>query len=152
MGHVLVGIDEFLADFNVLPPYFNLNALLENKSIRRAMDIMYGPICLQWADTPHNPTGLLLRVLASFDCIKTLARTNTDHPFNAILLVFHSNLVDKVKVLVTTEKSSVVSKATGIPPHIEQSIKLQKLLEISTTCLELPRNQAVDIKQVRMRD
>ena len=92
-----------------------------------------------------------MRVLASivhhFDWIKTLARTSTDHPFNAILLVYR-NLVDKLKVLVTIEKSDVVSKATGIPPHIKQSIKLQK----STTCLELLQNQAVHIKQVRMRD
>ena len=77
---------------------------------------------------------------------------STDHTFNAIPLVFHSNLVEKLKVLITTEKSGVVGEATGIPPHIKQSIKLQKLLEISTTCLELLRNQAVDIKQVRMRD
>ena len=47
LGHVLAGLDALLADFNVLPPHFNLDVPLENSSICHAMDLMYGPICLQ---------------------------------------------------------------------------------------------------------
>ena len=150
-GHVSASLGTLVADFNVFPPHFNANALFENTSIHRAMELMHGPIYLQWEDTPQNPTGLLLRVLASvvhhFDWIKTLMRKSTDHPFNAILLVFHRNLVDEVKVLVTAEKSSLVALPTS-----NKASKSKKMLEISTTCLELLQNQAVDIKQVRMCD
>ena len=73
-----------------------------------------------------------------------------DHPFNSIPLLFDTNLVDKLRPLVTTDPSNVIREPTGIPPHVEQGIKLQNLLEIETSCLELLQNQAMDIKQVRI--
>ena len=117
-----------------------------------AMEIMYGPILAVWANTPHDPTGLLLRLLANvvyhFDWIKSVARTRTDHPFNSIPLFFHLEIVDALKEMVTTEPSSVIREATGIPPHVEQSVKMQKLLEIATQCLDLLQQQYGDVKKV----
>ena len=155
LGRVLVGLDALSSDFNVLPPHFCVEAPMENPSICRAMELMYGPILDTWADTPNNPTGLLLRVLASvihhFDWIKSIVRSQTDHPFNAIPLLFEPELVSELKDLVTTDPSDVIREPDGIPSHVGQSIKLQNLLEIATSCLELLRNQAVDIKQVRQK-
>ena len=58
-------------------------------------------------------------------------------------------MVNELKALVTTDPSDVIREPTGIPPHLGQSIKLQNLLEIATTCLELLWNQEVDVKQIR---
>lgn len=46
LGRVLAGLDAHSADFNVLPPHFNIDAPLENRSVHRAMHIMYAPIYL----------------------------------------------------------------------------------------------------------
>ena len=149
MDRVLVGLDALLAEFNILPPHLNVESPMENSSIRQAMEMMYGPILNTWADSPSNPTGLLLRVLVSviyyFDWIKSIACLQMDNPFNLILLIFDTELVNKLKALVTTDPSDVIKDPTRIPPNLGQSIKLQNLLEIITSCLELLRNQAVDV-------
>ena len=114
---------------------------------------MYRPITDTWRTSAQDPTSLLSRFLASivyhFDWIKKVARASTSHAFNAILLMFRTEIVDAMKPLVPTDPLPVISEATGIPPHVEQSIKLQKLLEVSTSCLELLRNQVTDVKKVR---
>ena len=152
LGRVLCGLNALSQDFNILPAHFIVESPMEDEVISMAMEIMYGPILAVWANTPQDPTGLLLRLLANvvyhFDWIKSVARTRTDHPFNSIPLFFHLEIVDALKEMVTTEPSSVIREATGIPPHVEQSVKMQKLLEIATQCLDLLQQQYGDVKKV----
>ena len=90
--------------FNVLPPHFDVEEPLENNDIREAMSLIYGPIIDTYGDSPIDPTGLLLRLLASviyhFDWIKINANTRTDHPFNAIALLFRPEIVSSLKKLL----------------------------------------------------
>ena len=44
LGRVLVGLDALLVDFNILPPHFNVEVLMENLSICWVMEMMYDPI------------------------------------------------------------------------------------------------------------
>ena len=126
---------------------------MENEFVREAMNLMYGPILTSWSNKPQDPTALLLRLLASvvyhFSWIEKMAQLTTDHPFNAVPLIFKPELVAELKKIVTTESSLVIHDATGIPPHVEHSIKLQKLLQIADECLNLLQNHVVDVKQVR---
>ena len=122
LGRVLVGLNALSADFNILPPHFNVESPMENALIFCAMTMMYVPILDAWANTPNNPTGLLLRVLASviyhFDWIKSLACLQTDHPFDSISLLFDTNLVEELRQMVTTDPSNFIREPTGIPPHV----------------------------------
>ena len=131
MGCVLCGLNALLQDFNILPAHFTVESPMEDEIISMAMEIMFGPILSKWANTPQDPTGLLLRLLANvvyhFDWIKSIARTRTDHPFNSIPLMFHLEVVDGLKEMVTTEPSPIIREATGIPPHVIQLAKLELL-------------------------
>ena len=153
LGRVLAGLNALSPSFNILPPHFDVEDPMGNAHIHEAMQVMYGPILVRWHSESCNPSGVLLRVLASvvyhFDWIKQIASKNgTDHPFSCIPLMFNLELVVELKKLLTTKPSSVIKEATGIPPHVEQCLQLQGLLQIETQFLELLKNQVVDIKQV----
>ena len=154
LGRIMAGLNSLLPSFKVLPPHFNLENPVENEHVWEAMNLMYGPILNNWADTPQDPTGLLLRLLASvvyhFDWIQSMSQSGTEHIFNAIPLVFKPELVEELKKLVTIEPSVIIDEATGIPPHVEHCFKLEKLLGVANECLQLLKNQVCDVRQVRM--
>ena len=136
-----------------MPPHFKCEDPMTNPHICEAMQLMYGPIRTIWNGTQQDPEYLLLRVLASvvyhFDWIKVTARNgNSDHPFHSIPLMFYPKLVVELQKLVTIEPSCHIKEASGIPPHVEQSIKLQNLLELVTECFELLKSQVLDMKSV----
>ena len=151
LGRVICGLDPLSPDFGALPPHFSLENPLENKQISEAMTLMYGPILRTWAETCQDPTGVFLRLLASvvhhFEWLQAVARSRTNHPYNSIALIFRPELATELKQYVTTKPSAVIQEATGIPPHVEHSLKLKNLLEITSTYLEMLRNQVVDIKK-----
>ena len=152
MGRVVAGLDALLSTFKILPPHFVIEDPMENIFVCEAMEIMYGPILTTWANTPQDPTALLLRLLASvvyhMKWVNTIAQTRTDHPFNSIPIVSKPRLVEELTKLISTEPSAMISEATGIPPHVEQSMKLHTLLSVTTECLSLLKNQFSDIKKV----
>ena len=86
LGRVLAGLNPLSPDFNALPPHFDIESPFEDEDIAEALELMYGPILLNWRNTPQNPSGLLLRLLASvvynFDWIQSIARASTGYPFN----------------------------------------------------------------------
>ena len=152
LGRILAGLDALKHSFSVLPPHFILVNPMNDPSVREAMYLMYGPILSKWAVSEQKPTGLLLRVISSvifhFDWICEMAASSSDHPFNSLPLMFKPDLVEKLKGLITTEPSVVMEKATGIPPHVEQSAELQRIFNAVNECLTLLRQHVVDIKQV----
>ena len=155
LGRVLACLDALKPSFNVLPPHFNMEKPLENADILEAMRLMYGPILDVWKhDSKCDPTSVLLRLLASviyhFDWIKSIARIRTDHPFNAIPLMFQPEIVSALKLLITIDvhESTVIEEATGIPPHVEHSIRIQELLGVANECLLILKDQVLDIKNV----
>jgi len=152
LGRVVAGLDALLSTFKILPPHFVIEDPMENIFVCEAMEIMYGPILTTWANTPQDPTALLLRLLASvvyhMKWVNTIAQTRTDHPFNSIPIVSKPRLVEELTKLISTEPSAMISEATGIPPHVEQSMKLHTLLSVTTECLSLLKNQFSDIKKV----
>ena len=62
--------------------------------------------------------------------------------------MFKPELVEELKKLVTVEPSSILMEASDIPPHVEHSLKLQAMLEIATSCLEMLKSQVAEIKKV----
>ena len=154
LGRTLACLDALQPNFKVLPPHFTIENPLEKKEVSETMSLMYGPIIQKWGGSQMDPTGLLLRLLASvihhFDWIKKMANTRTDHPFNAIPLMFCPEIVTELKTIVSIEPSMVISEATGIPPHVEHSIKLHTLLTVENECLSLLERQVDDIKKVSL--
>ena len=146
LGHVIAGLNALKASFKIFPPHFKDKNALENPLVQKVMNVMYGPILSQLADTNQHPTGILLRLLASviyhFEWIQQMASLLTNHPFNATLLLSKDDLVDDLKLLVTTEPLPVISEATGIPPML--NIKL----EMAHETLQILKQQVVDVKQV----
>ena len=131
LGRVVAGLNALKPLFNILLPHFEMENPLEDELVGEAMHLMYGPIFEGSEDTPDDPRGVLLRALASvihhFDWIQQVAQVSTDHPFNVIPLFFQTQLVNELKQHITTSPSDVVKEASGIPLHVEHSLKLQKL-------------------------
>ena len=152
LGRVLAGIDPNHHSFGILPPHFVVEDPMSNQHVREAMLLMYGPILKRWADTSVDPTGLLLRLLASVvhhsDWIKSIANKDPSHCFNDLPLILFPKLLDELKTIVSTEPSAILKKATGIPPHIEQSMKTRKILTTVTDILSAVNNQFVDFKKL----
>lgn len=152
LGRILAGLDAMKPSFSVLPPHFILTNPMSNLDFQEAMRLMYRPIIDKWASTKQDPTGLLLRLLASviyhFDWVCEMAASSSDHPFKSLPLMFNTELVKRLKELITVEPSVVLDRPTGIPPHVEQLVEMQRIFNVINECLTLLRQHVVDIKQV----
>lgn len=150
----MAGLDAMLPTFSILPPHCVNPDPMEHTEIGEAIYMMYGPILSRWANTPHDPTGWLLRVLASviyhFDWIQKIANTCTDHSFNSIPLMFCPDIVRALRKIISTNPSLVILLASRIPPHVAQCLKLQDILSGVTDCLHLLKIKVVNIKEVRV--
>jgi hypothetical protein len=137
LGRILAGLDPMSDDFGTLPPHFKMSDSMANPHIREAMELMYGPILRRWAGTFNDPTGLLLRCLASLvhhsDAVKVWIRNVPGHPFSRLALFHDDLLLRDLKKLVTTDPTDSMKVATGIPPHVSNAILIKRVLD---TCIE----------------
>ena len=67
--------------------------------------------------------------------------TSEGHPFTSIPVLQKPDLLSKLKDKVTTEATRHMTKATGVPPHVEKSIENCSLLQLSSMVLEKVNNQ-----------
>ena len=97
LGRSLTMIDINSDGFAVLPPHFIYINPLNDPDIKEAMELMYPKILEKYGDSDHNPTGVLLRVLASViyhsDWIKEVGNQTPGHPFLCILLLNNPELL-----------------------------------------------------------
>ena len=104
----------------------------------------------KWGGTKSDPTGLLLRCLASLvfhsEWIQKFALNDIKHPFNHIVIFAFPDLVIELKNLITTNISPIIRKPTGVPPHVKQAIKMEKILVAVSDTLQLVKNQYGDFK------
>lgn len=151
LGRCLCGLNPSSSEFGMLPPHWILQDPLANDDIKEAMIMMYGSILDTWKDTANDPTGVLLLCLASVvhhsGWLQTVVSQSPSHPFNAIPLLNNSALIDRLQTLVTCNKTDSMKVATGIPPHIEQAITMQKLLTVCTKTLETVCEQTIRMKE-----
>ena len=130
LGRILVGLDPTDATFGILPPHFTMIDPENNADVKRAATMMYGPIIEGHKDKEHDPSALLYRCLASVvhhsDKLIEVITTYPGHDFNKIPILHDKALLERLKVLVTIDKTEgVLTDSTGIPPHIETAVKLQ---------------------------
>ena len=134
LGRILCGLDPNDPNFAVLPPHWNVEAPLENESIKEAMHLMYGPILQHYAARSENPIGILLRCLA---CIiyhsDRLLETMVSHPghdFSKLTILQNRELLSTLKPLVTIHPTKGGMMApTGVPPHIGIAVQVTEVLD-----------------------
>ena len=75
-----------------------------------------------------------MRCLASIvyhsDNLRRIARSNPRHPFNSIAILNDGATLLELKKLVTIKKSSKLSLALGVPPHVETLKKLDAVVRL----------------------
>ena len=131
LGRILCGLDPTSATFGTLPPHFTVLDPTEHEDIKAAAEMMYGPILTAHKNEDYDPTALLYRCLASVvhhsDALLQVIAENPGHDFNKIPLLHEKPLLERLKGLVTTERTEggVLMEATGIPPHIDTAVNLQ---------------------------
>ena len=130
LGRILVGLDPTDANFGTLPPHFTVVDPQNHPDIKRAAEMMFGPILAAHKDEEYNPAPLLYRSLASVihhsDKLLEVIATHPGHDFNKIPILHDKALLERLKLLYTLDKTEgVLTEATGIPPHIETAVKLQ---------------------------
>ena len=88
LGRSLTMIDINSEDFAILPPHFISINPLDDPDIKEAINLMYPKILEKYENSDENPTGLLLRLLASViyhsDWIKEVGNRTPGHPFLCI--------------------------------------------------------------------
>ena len=119
---VMTCLDPNSTNFDALPPHFTQG--LENTKISKAFDLCFKNVIRAINENyMNNFTGFLLRCLASkvyhADNLLRVARSNPIHPFNSIAILNDGATLVELKSLVTIKKSSKISIATGVPPHVE---------------------------------
>ena len=134
LGRILAGLDPNDVEFGTLPPHWTVANPMGHEQIREAMTKLYGPILDRYSNSPDDPTGLLLRCLAAFvyhvEDILDVMVAIPGHPFTRISILHERELLDVLKQMVTTNATpGILTKATGIPPHIHQAMSLQKVLQ-----------------------
>jgi hypothetical protein len=142
LGRILGGLDPNTPRFGILSPHWTTPNSLGNDLIKRAMVMLYGPIMDAYEGKPvHNLMGLLLLVLACVvyhsDALLDVMVTLPGHDFMNITIIEDRELLDGLKILVTTDPIlEVMAVATGIPPHIDMAQQLDTILDVLTDLVE----------------
>ena len=124
---------------------------MDNAAVREAMDLMYGKIIETWGETPVDPTGVLLKCLASVvhhsDWLSGFGDKSPGHPFLSLPVLNNPQLLLQLKGLVTLEPTGQVKAATGIPPHTQSAMMCRDILETSRETLLEVKNISLSIKE-----
>ena len=134
LGRILSGLDPTKPEFDCLPPHFTVVDPMENCHVKKAMNLLYGPILVAHGGKQNDPTALLLRGLACIihhmvDIMKVMIK-NPGHAFVSIPLFNDTKLIDELREIVTIEETNgVVSMSTGIPPHVTMAVEMKSLLK-----------------------
>ena len=67
--------------------------------------------------------------------IINIASSESNHPFATLPLLQEPDLIVELKKLVTLKPTEIMPRATGIPPHVETTVKLKALLDLSMETL-----------------
>ena len=132
LGRILSGLDPMQEEFCALPPHFNVDNPLENADIMEGIELCFGNITKHWGSTKLDPMPMLLFLLASMVYHNNfVVRMKTDrsyHVFTYLPLYNRQDLVERLQQIVTIKPSTKIPYATGIPPHIENSVKMRQVL------------------------
>jgi hypothetical protein len=134
LGRCLVGLDPNSPNFAVLPPHFSSE--MDRKLLDEVMTVCFGNL-----PTKYDVMGLCCMLVASMvhniEFIRGYAAATAKHPFNSLALIQRPDLVEQVQPYIVggmTMRPGVL-EPTGIPPHISQSILLEKLLNTTQETL-----------------
>ncbi|KAI2510970.1 hypothetical protein MHU86_3442 [Fragilaria crotonensis] len=150
LGRILAGLDPNDASFGAFPPHFIMTDPMRNPDVQEVMQLMYGPILRQWSGHEVDPTGLLLRCLASVvwhsDFLKKWARNVPGHSFATIPLLNNASLLQGLKGLVTIQPTESMKVSSGIPPHVNNAILIKKILDLCIGTLEEVKKLTESVK------
>ena len=150
LGRILAGLDPNDASFGSLPPHFVMTDPMSNADVKEGMQLMYGTILRRWSGHEVDPTGLLLRCLASVvwhsNFLKQWARNVPGHAFATIPLLNNEPLMQGLKAFVTTEPTESMKVPTGVPPHINNAILIKRILDLCINTLDEVKTLTKSVK------
>jgi hypothetical protein len=142
LRRILAGLDPNTPQFGILPPHWTTPNPIGNDLIKRAVVMLYGPIMVAYEGKPgNNPIGLLLRCLACViyhsDALLDVMIEFPGHNFTNVLILHDCELLDGLKILVTTDPIlEVMVVVTGIRPHVGMVQQLGTILDVLTDLVE----------------
>jgi hypothetical protein len=127
--------------------------LMSDKDIKEAMELCFGTTILKnWQkNTDSNPLPILVCCFASMiyhhDWILKQIETTPGHPFTAILIINHPDLLRRLHVKVTIDPELKLMTSTGIAPHIHTARLCRNILEKCDTTLNKIQNIETTVKE-----
>ena len=122
LGRILALLDPNDTSFSILPPHWIDPA---HPSVIHGIRVCFGDVVTVHSGTNHDPSGLLLLLLASMvhhsDWLIGICSRYPSHPFHSLPLLNDNQLLTELKRLVTLEPNNHVPIATGVPPHVSHS-------------------------------
>jgi len=141
LGRCIAGLDPDSDNFDVLPPHFILGYehALKDESIKEAMEICFGPILKAWGDK-CGLAGIFLLLLASIvyhsEFLLQHTAEKSAHPFLDIPILQRTELLEKLRSLVTLDPRGDIVWATGVPRHSKMMKKIVATLDVVKACME----------------
>jgi hypothetical protein len=150
LGRCLAGLNQMSEQFAVLPPHFTCG--VGHADLTAAMQLCFGNIITLFQDTSGaGLIGVLYFLLASVvfhmdSFVKPMIALNQRHPFGTIPLLLYPDLLDRLKQIVTTDESETLSRATGVPLHIDHAKRLNMVVSQLAMLTERMLDQTSEIK------
>ena len=143
-GRILAGLPVDSMTFMAMPPHFLPTTNKEKMDI--ALKENFGPIL----STHPEYKWLLVRLLASLiyheDYLRKVVIAIPSHPFSSIPILNNIELTTYLKKLISIKPSAVIPIPTGIPPHVKQIEKLEKLTMYCSETLKVVKNMVPKIE------
>ena len=86
-------------------------------------------------------------VVFASDWLLATAGRHAGHPFSAVPLLQHPELLLRLRTKVTTAPTETMSKSTGVPPHVMQLNLMTSLLELCQSTLLRVNEQSTLVRQ-----
>lgn len=150
LGRCLAGLSPTSEKFAVLPPHFTHG--VAHDDVYDGMQLCFGNIITLFSDAGGGGlVGVLYFLLASVvfhmdSFVKPMIESNPRHPFGTIPLLLYPDLMNRLKLIVTTDESETLSHASGVPPHIDHAKKLNRVVGKLATLTETMLEQTSEIK------
>ncbi len=155
-GRILAGLDSMSDNFDCIPPHFDTTTMSEEEKvyIKDKVKENFTNVYKMGEDENNykHIHPILFMIFASLvhhsDALLEIATSVPSHPFLLIPILQEPNDLNKLKNLITTKPSNTINSPTGIPPHVQQNRKLNKLHELLMEDREERRNMMGNITEI----
>lgn len=134
LGRILSGLDPNSPYFDILPPHFTVG--LENQSIKKAVEVMYGHVILNHPSSAPILKLCLESIVYHSKFMKKIIRNDPGHSLSNLCIFSDDKTLEEFKELVTTKPNEHMNPSS-VHAHIRH---LKELIDVKIKMIEINDN------------